>query len=336
MAIAQPGPEVLQFLRAYQNYYLFSHLEPDGDCLTSSAALGRFLQKRGRRVKHFNPGPFIRVEIQSYREQFLEQAPARIPAATAAVVLDCSTADRIGAFAASVQRMPSLVIDHHSEGEPFGDIRYIEPAAPSTSMLIQLIMEAEGHTISAEEAQLLLFGLCTDTGFFRHLDVGQGAALAAAGRLVDRGASPRDAYNRMFGGRSLASRKLLAELITRARELNGGRCLITWETLEDVATYGKHNRDSDQLYQLLMGSERCTVIALARAETEASTSVSFRSRDGTDVGSLAKSLGGGGHRAAAGCTLDTPLPEAVTIVSGLLEAIDFSHPSGSGRLAAAR
>lgn len=319
-----PRPEILEFLRAYRRFFLFSHIEPDGDCLASSAALGRFLESRGSTVRHFNPGPFIRVEIQSYREQFLDSVPHAVPDGTAAVVLDCSTPDRLGPFAELVSEMPSLVIDHHSSSDPFGDIRYVDPSAPSTTLLIQLILETEGHTISRDEAELLLFGLCTDTGFFRHLDSFSGAAFAAAARLIDAGASPKEAYARIFGGKSLASRKLLAELIIRAQEFAGGRCLLTYETVADVETYGKHNRDSDLLYQLLMGTQTCTVIALARAESDTTTSVSFRSRDGTDVGSLAQKLGGGGHRAAAGCLLDLTLDEALATVTDLLEALEFA------------
>ena len=324
MPIAQPDPRVLQFLRNYSSYYLFSHVEPDGDCLASSAALGRLLESRGKRVRHYNPGPFIRVEIQSYREQFLTEPPGTVDPDGAAVVLDCSAPQRIERFAETVAQMPLLVIDHHSNGEPFGDLTYIEPASPSTTLLVHMIMEACGHTITPVEARLLLFGLCTDTGFFRHISIGQGSALSAAGRMVDAGAPLKEVHNRMFGGKSLESRRLLAELITRARELNSGQCLLTYETLDDVARYGKHNRDSDLLYQLLMGTERCRVISLARAETAATTSVSFRSQDGTDVASLARELGGGGHRAAAGCHVNAPLEQTLALLSEMLEAIDFT------------
>lgn len=324
MPISAPPAQVLHFLRDYSTYWLFSHLEPDGDCLTSSAALGRMLESSGKTVRHFNPGPFIRVEIQSYREQFMTQPPQQIDPAAAAVVLDCSTLQRIEPFDQVVAQMPCLVIDHHSNGDPFGDLRYIEATAASTTLLIHMIMEAAGHTLNADEARLLLFGLCTDTGFFRHVGPGQGNALAAAGRMVDAGAPLREVYNRMFGGKSLQSRRLLAELITRAQELNDGRCLLTYETLDDAAYYGKHNRDSDLLYQLLMGTERCRVVALVRAETTESCSVSFRSQDGTDVGSLAKELGGGGHRAAAGCQISAPLEEAIGTITDLLENIEFT------------
>ena len=36
--------------------------------------------------------------------------------------------------------------------------------------MVQLLIEALGEKPNREEAKLLLFGLCTDTGFFRHLE----------------------------------------------------------------------------------------------------------------------------------------------------------------------
>lgn len=318
-----PADLVLRFLRDYETYFLFSHIEPDGDCLCSSAALGRFLQGQGKQVFHFNEGPFIRVEVQSYQEDFLSSVPETIPANAAAVVLDCSTPDRVGAFADTVSTMPSLVIDHHRTGDSFGDVTYIEPDAPSTTLLIQFIIEAFHVPIERDVAELLLFGLCTDTGFFRHMTAGQGAVFAAVGRLVDQGASPKAAHARMFGGRTVASRQLLARLIARARELNAGRCMITFESLDDIAEFGKESRDSDLLYQLLLGTQHCSVIALVRAESPSLTSISFRARDNTDVGSIARSLGGGGHRAAAGCQVKQPLATALRTTEEILSQLEI-------------
>jgi phosphoesterase RecJ-like protein len=48
--------------------------------------------------------------------------------------------------------------------------------------------------------------------------------------------------------------------------------------------------------------------------------VSFRSRGRVDVARLAETFGGGGHRPAAGATLDTLLADAKTRVLAAVEA----------------
>jgi phosphoesterase RecJ-like protein len=46
------------------------------------------------------------------------------------------------------------------------------------------------------------------------------------------------------------------------------------------------------------------------------TMVEIRSRGAVDVSTIARSLGGGGHRSAGGCTLDVPMARARDLVLG--------------------
>ena len=79
-----------------------------------------------------------------------------------------------------------------------------------------------------------------------------------------------------------------------------GRLLVTYEVLEDKLALGAGNRDSDTLYQLLQATEGCEVVLFVREEDAQSCTVGLRSNGGVDVGAIAKSFGGGGHRQAAG------------------------------------
>ncbi|MFO8063728.1 MAG: DHH family phosphoesterase [Spirochaetia bacterium] len=271
MAEFSPPPNLLEFLSSHDTYYLVTHSEPDGDCLASSLALGHYLERNGKRVKHFNEGPFIRSEIRPLEPLFrdtLTSTEIQNDVNPAAVVLDCSTRERVGSFADVLDQVRVAVIDHHAGGEPFGDVIYIDTDAASTTVLIQAAIEASGSTPDKQEAELIFFGLSTDTGFFRHLDFGSGRAFRAAGRLVDAGASPKETYNRMFGGKNMESRRLLARLLQRTETYLDGRIALTYERQEDTAEFGRQNRDSDSLYQLLMGTQECTVVGLIREETK--------------------------------------------------------------------
>ncbi|MFP4373792.1 MAG: DHH family phosphoesterase [Spirochaetaceae bacterium] len=307
-----PPPELLEFLSSHRTYYLISHTEPDGDCLASSLALGHYLERAGKRVKHYNEGPFVRAEIRELAGLFRETLSEEEIGADedpAAVVLDCSTRERVGSLGEALDAVPVGVIDHHAAGEPFGDIVYVDAEAPSTSILVQGAIEGAGCEPDREEAELILFGLSTDTGFFRHLDVGSGRTFRAVARLVDLGASPKDTFNRMNGGKTLAARKLLGRLLERVETAAGGKIALTYETRADTAEFGRENRDSDTLYQLLMGTRKCSVIALIREEDERTCTGSLRSSDDTDVSRVAKSFGGGGHMRAAGFMIEESLAE---------------------------
>jgi phosphoesterase RecJ-like protein len=325
--VADPPAELLRFLEDYDTYYLVGHIEPDGDCLASSLTLGSYLRRRGKRVRHLNEGPFFRQEVKRFQEHFeTELSPEETEAEhnAAAVVLDCSTPERVGNLGPALRTLPVAVIDHHSAGEPYGDVTYIVPAAPATSLLVQKTIEATGSALTREEAEHALFALSTDTGFFRHLDAGSDTAFHATARLVAAGASPKRVFDMIYGGKTLASRRLMARVMARTETLHDGRYLITYETAADTAEFGRENRDTDTLYQLLMGTRECEAIALLREETESSCTGSLRSDNDIDVGAIAQRFGGGGHKRAAGFLVERPWR---TVMSELKEIFDRIHRS---------
>lgn len=322
--LPEPSPALLDFLSEYDTYYLVGHTEPDGDCLASSLALGSYLERTGKRVKHFNEGPFFRPEVKRFEDRFrtdLAKDEVLAEDNAAAIVLDCSTPERVGKMGASLRDLPAAVIDHHSSGEPYGDVTYIVPTAPATSLLIQKTIEATGSLLTPAEAEYILFALSTDTGFFRHLDVGSGDTFEATSRLVAAGASPKRIYEMIYGGKSLASRKLMARLLTRVEPLQEGRCMLTYETAEDTAEFGRENRDSDTLYQLLMGTRGCEVVALLREESSTSCTAGLRSSNDVDVGLIAKRFGGGGHKRAAGFLAERPWQTVMEELKAILQEV---------------
>jgi len=313
--------ELTAFLRSFPVYYCISHEDPDGDCIASSLALASFLRRMGKEVELFSPGPFTRPEIADFEHYFKDNLPKRTkPHETGVVILDCSTLDRIGTFGAQIQTFKRAVIDHHSGGRPFGDIQFIHPEVPSVTYLIQLIIERMAPPVTEEEARLLLLGLCTDTGFFRHLDSGTGDVLSSAGRLTEYGASLKDTYNEIYGRRKLSSRILLGRVLSRTVTAKNGKILFTHETSADREELGEGIRDSDTLYSLLLVVEGAEILVYAREEQENLISVGLRSRK-IDISGIALSFGGGGHPNASGFTYKGTIRDLQETLLGPLHRI---------------
>ena len=293
--------ELKQILEKNESFILIGHKNPDGDCLSSQLALGSFLKRKGNKVCLLSPGPFNRSEIE-HQEQFFE---SHVPEEwknidPLVVVLDCSTIDRIGYLADEIKDMKVVVIDHHDSGMSFGDIQYICPTAPSVTFLVHKIIESFNMEPNSEEAEHLLFGVATDTGFFRHLESGNQELFHSVAKLTECGASPKDAYSRMYGGRTLKSKQLMGKILSRTKSEIDGKLIITYETEEDLLNFGKENRDSDAFYQQVQGIKDVEAIALIRFENSSEMSIGLRSKYYADVGAIAKSFGGGGHKKAAG------------------------------------
>ena len=289
-----------RFLERYQRFVIAGHSEPDGDCLCSQMALASILIRRKKEVQLLSPGPFKRPEILEYADRFSQSLDPNRPQPEAAVVLDCSTIDRIGTLAEIIQGVPTAIVDHHASGEPFGDVRIIDPSAPSVTFLINRYMHEIGEVPNEEESTWLLFGLCTDTGFFRHLGGGSQDAFRAAADLIESGAAPKELYLKMYGSQSFLSRRLVGRLLERTESHFDGQLLLTWQTADDVRAFDGERGDSDAVYQQLQLVSRGRVIVFIRSEGDGKLSVGLRSLTSPDVGVVARNFGGGGHPNAAG------------------------------------
>ena len=301
--------QVLDALCAAESLVVLGHEEPDGDCVASQLALAEFLSRCGKRVRVYSAGPFNRYEIRAYAPRFRPAIEAdTLRANPLAVLLDCASPERTGSLAGQLAGLRTVVIDHHPPGPPgtpdadFGDLRLVDPAAPATAYLVQLILESSGGEVGADLAELLLLGLCTDTGFFCHVPAGNSAAFEAAARLVAGGASPRRTHQHIHGGRSFAHRRLLGTLLQRTERHHGGRVLFTYQSLADLRGLGDGPAGQDELYQLLRTVDGSDVLAFVRERSAGECSVSLRSAPEVDVAAVARHFGGGGHRQAAGFT----------------------------------
>jgi len=270
------------------------------------------LQSMGKRAHVLSSGPFNRIEILPFEARFKSEVPAeRDFERTAALVLDCSSMSRIGNIAERMPDIPAAFIDHHATAGAVGPYDWLDESAPAVSAMILLLMEAMNHAPTKEEAELLFFGLSTDTGFFRHLDEHSSETFRIAARLVDAGVSPKRVFMAINGGRTLASRRMLGELLLRIQPYYEGRLLVSWVTIDDQQKYGMSSRDSDLLYQLMMGIVDCEVCFVVKQETDDMCTVGLRSRDSVNVAKIAEKYGGGGHRLAAGLSMNGKVNQVV-------------------------
>ena len=310
----------LNFLKKNNGFLVVGHKEPDGDCVGSQIVLASILQKLGKQATICSAGPFARSEIKHF-EHLFAPVPVFPPNAglPALILVDCSSLDRTGSLEPLLKELPFAVIDHHADTaqgrQPqnneaiYNKAIYVETKAPSTTFLIYKLVNALGLSISREEAGLLFFGLCTDTGFFRHVDSAGAETFKVASALIGLGASPKDAYSRMYGGKSLDSRRHLARMLLRAELLFDGKLVLSSEEFEENCVFGLEGRDSESLYRLLQSMEGVEAIAILRQESPEICTVGFRSRDLLDVGALAASFGGGGHKNASGVSLSGTIDE---------------------------
>jgi phosphoesterase RecJ-like protein len=278
------------------------------------------LRALGAEAHLFSSGPFRRPEIEDCQPLFEPRIPpallaeARTQNNTGVLIMDCSTLDRIGPELrrdtgwllpqdgpeGNAERLPLGVIDHHASGEDFGQVRWVLPLSPSTTLLVYSLFGTLGVEMDASVAEPLFLGLATDTGFFRHLTREADKVFAAAADMAGAGVNPNAVFFKMNGGRSLGSRRLAGRLLDRAEPRLNGKVLLTWAPLAEWKEFGAENWDSDTVFLNLQTVRGCEAVVLIREEEPGRFSVGLRANGGLNVGEIARRRGGGGHPKAAG------------------------------------
>ena len=303
--------KIIQAIKEHSTFYIFGHVDPDGDCIGSQLGLALFLNQIGKKTYLYSKGKFERQEIKLFQDRFADTfAPADKDGAV--IIVDCSTPERTGFENEGICDFPTIVIDHHSSGEIYGDFQYVNPQASACTMLILKLIEAMGEKPSKETAEILMLGLCTDTGFFKHLTETGACAYRAAAKLTEYGASTNKIYFEVNGNKKAATLKLISQALGRATQYLDGRLIITYETLEDYAEIPRECRDIDTVYPLLLATEGVLVAASVKEDAPDKVTLGLRTRsDSIDLGAAAAQLGGGGHKKAAGFKVMNSNAEAV-------------------------
>jgi phosphoesterase RecJ-like protein len=235
------------------------------------------------------------------------------------VVFDAGSQDRLAELGSPAGDSATLVvIDHHVTNEGFGDIALVDPEAAATGVIVVDLLDVLGWPITPDIATCLLTAVVTDTGRFQYANTNP-PALELAARLIDAGARPDVISQKVYDEAPFGYLKAAGIALTRAQLDPGARMVSTIITEQDLDEAGVGWGDIDNLINTLRLAEEADVAVLAKVHADGQVKLSLRSRGATDVGALSASLGGGGHRLAAGLTYAGEAEHAIDEVKARLE-----------------
>lgn len=298
--------EFEDFLNNHNFFYVAGHKEPDGDAIFSCLGMAEILKSRNLDYQLLSAGPFKRNEIRPKAKLFSNEMrfisePERKK--TGLIILDCSELSRLGDIEGDLRNLDTFIIDHHKTAE-VSENSIIDSTSPACCCLVQQIYEKLAGKLTRKSAEYFFFGLATDTGYFRFLDTKSAEVFRQTARLIEAGVNPRKIYDIITGGKAYSTRKLLGIMLERAERRYNNKLVITYETMEDTKKWGQEGRDNDSLYSLLLSVEGVEAVLFVRQDTELTCTCGFRSRDAVDVSAIAAKFGGGGHKNAAGLSID--------------------------------
>lgn len=286
-----------------------THLNPDGDALGSALAVAIYLDSLGKDSEvlcHHEAPRNLRFLPQVDR---VKTTPAK-EAYDLGIILDLDSLERLGSTEPYFARCHRLiVVDHHIPHAAPGDLRIVDTEAAATSAILTRLFIELGADITADIATCLLTGIVTDTGSFRFRNTTP-ESLSLSAYLLEHGGNITIVSEEVFQNKPLCAVKLLGHTLETMRLACNAQ--IAWGALsiEDFRESESADEDTEGFVNEMLFITSVQIAALLREAKPGKVRVSIRSRGELDVAEVARFFGGGGHRNAAGCTLEMPLPEA--------------------------
>ncbi|RUM88726.1 MAG: bifunctional oligoribonuclease/PAP phosphatase NrnA [Thermovibrio sp.] len=291
--------ETAELIRSMEGKILITtHKNPDGDAVGSSLGWYNFLRKLNRdvRIIYRDSIPYFFDFLPNVRD--VDSAEEIREEFDWVIITDVSDPKRTG-----FERIPaknSLVIDHHITAEPFTDFFIVEPDISSTCELSYYIMKLiSPDLIDTTVAVPIYTGILTDTGGFNYSNTSP-ATHSVASELLEKGVEPYWVYSNIFERNRINKFKLL-ELVLKTLEFSLGQKVahitLFRKFLEETGAYPEEAEGFINYPRSIDGVE---VAVFFKEIEENFWKVSLRSKGKVNVAEVAKKLGGGGHKMAAG------------------------------------
>lgn len=303
--------KVINHLKSRKSVAIFVHVNPDWDCIGSAMALRSALRSLGIISDVFTDVPlnrhlsFLETDVIPYCEN------ASAPEYECYCAVDVGAVDRIGEWGKFFQQKEDTVcIDHHRQVGSFAKISYVEPQRSATGELIYEILTAGNINITKEIADYLYCAISSDTGSLQYASVNR-RTYEIVIALTDTGINTTHLCSMLYERNTLTQLQLKAEAINSIRLYADGKIATAKITNETMEKYNADKNDTDALAQLPRSVDGVMISAFLKEQPDGSVRVNLRAQGDYDIEPVARFFGGGGHKKAAGCTLNnTTIDEA--------------------------
>ncbi len=285
------------------------HARPDGDTVGCALALVSALEYFGSRAYavgadeiperlRFLCGKNARSGLyENLPEDF---TPERI------ITVDAAAPELLGSLWERIKGKITLMIDHHELNSPFAD-NLICPEAASCGEIVKNIifsMFDDPSDIPMNVLDCCYAAISSDTGCFKYSNVTPETHKTAA-QLIIMGVNAAEINTLLFDTKS--EKQLRAESLAAQRMSlhNGGRVSVVTFPYDLKSENGL----LDEHLETIVDIARCVsgvsvALAVKQPKNDNRYRISLRSNSNIDVSRICAMFGGGGHKKAAGCTVE--------------------------------
>lgn len=281
------------------------HVSPDTDSIGSNLALWQVLNELGKEIDIFSPDPIPLRDSFLPGAKFIKERDIKNVDFSKYDLLICLDAQDPQRLTSTTDILniscPVAIIDHHIVFADTPANGVVDPEIGSTAELLFLLFKQWKIEIPKDTATDLLAGMVGDTGTFRYEKATTSQTFLVASALLESGANLGEIMLNMYQRIPLASLKFWAKVwgMMEVKEIAGKK--MVFAALQNNFYTQFFPRVSDEMPSTFLNSIEETDFGLIlKEENKGEIIGSLRSRTQVDVSQIAKALGGGGHKSAAG------------------------------------
>ncbi|AIQ69380.1 DHH family phosphoesterase [Paenibacillus graminis] len=305
-----------KFLLEHDDYLVVSHIQPDGDAVSSTLVVGWLLSCLGKKYTMLNEGPIPqRMEYLWHAGEIANLAEGDLPREYSHIIcVDCADFQRVGLTKRHFASDALIVnIDHHPTNNGYGYVNLIKPDAAATAEILFDLLKTFEVEWDIDVATALYTGLLTDTGGFRYSNTSP-KVMAAVSELLELGVNGPMLAETLLEEMTLGQVKVLNRALSTLQLSPNGDIAWVSITPQDMLDCEAANEDLEGIVNYPRNIRGVEVGILFKVIHERAVKASFRSAGKVDVAALAQVFGGGGHTRAAGARIDATLEEAIPMV----------------------
>lgn len=301
--------EIVKLISEAGGIAIFPHVSADGDAIGSSLALALSLKNAGKKVVvyieediptvyRFLPG----TELMSFSDSQDEAMDLNI-------ALDTGDVGRLATRGEVFFNAPCTInIDHHVTNTKYALLNFVDASSASTGEIIYTLLKKLKYTIDKDIATCLYTALSTDTGGFKYSNTTAETHRIAA-ELLSTGIDIGELSQRIFDNTTFTKLKLTQKSIELLELLQDDKLAVVALSQEDLNSTGAKDEDCDGIVNIGRSIEGVEVSLLVKEKSNNEVRINLRSKTYVDVSEIAAAFGGGGHKRAAGCTVNGTLQE---------------------------
>lgn len=300
--------QTARYLKKHDNFIILTHASPDGDTLGSAYALYYALNEIGKAACVVCP------DVIPSKYDYFARITDHVARENATIVaVDVADERLLGALQEEFGGKIDLCIDHHISNTCFAKNLYLDDLAAATAESIYELIVQMRVNLNDITAKAIYTGLATDTGCFKYSNVTEKTHMIAAA-LYEYQINAPEINRLMFDTKSKKLMELEKLVLESAEYHFNDKCFLLSVTAEMQEKTGCSGTELEGIAVISRSVEGVKAGVTLKQIGDEEFKVSLRTFPPLDASAICRKLGGGGHIAAAGASVNGNLGQVKALV----------------------